>query len=215
MTIQEWELLDFVEGEPEHDLFESINSEFNDIAGFPIHYYIKQDEDDDIDYLYGEDSVSGYSNEYRTKIIYEPSEETSVLNVFGFSSGDEISFAMITKKVFTRDVAIESGNSSISPMVGDVIRTLWNNKLYELTEVGSEQKVFQGKKMIWEFILKPYRSAEESVSENDMLFDDSSGVDDFPEINETTTTESLSAYGDNEDIEEESDDITDSSVYGY
>lgn len=211
-----WEILDLNQVEQEYTLFDSVNSEFNDINGFPIYYYIKEDSADDIDYLYGENQITGYSDAYRTKIVYEPSEELSVLNVFGFSSDDELSFALITKTIFKRDVATENGNSDYVPMVGDVIRTLWNNKIYEIAEVGSEQQIFQGEKLIWEFILKPYRSAEESASENDMLFD-TPDLDDFPLINTTTTTDVLSAGSDNQNIEDESDEIEDidGSIYGY
>jgi len=210
-----WEMLDLVEPNTfEHVLFDSVNSEFNDISGFSINYYVKRDSAEDVDYLYGENQITGYSDAYRTKIIYEPSEELSVLNVFGFSSDDELSFALITKTIFQRDVSTPSGDSTYKPLVGDVIRCLWNNKIYEIADVGSEQQIFQGKKLIWEFILKPYRSAEESQSENDMLFD-TPDEDDFPLINTTTTTEVLSAGSDNENIDTEKEDITDSSIYGY
>jgi len=52
-----------------------------------------------------------------------------------------------------------------------------------------------------------------------MLFD-SPDEEDFPDINVTTLTEELSSYGDNEEIEEESNSIDDysgidSSYYGY
>ncbi|MFW6014859.1 MAG: hypothetical protein ACOCRK_00315 [bacterium] len=49
-----------------------------------------------------------------------------------------------------------------------------------------------------------------------MLFDDPDTVD-FPETNITTESDELSSYGDNEIIEEESDEISDvdTSFYGY
>jgi hypothetical protein len=52
-----------------------------------------------------------------------------------------------------------------------------------------------------------------------MLFD-TVDEDDFPDINETTTTEPLSAYGENKEIQDESNTVEDysdidTSYYGY
>ena len=54
-------------------------------------------------------------------------------------------------------------SSDISPMAGDVIKTLWNNRNYEVVDIGAEQSIFMGKKLIWEFILRPYRFSEQSL----------------------------------------------------
>ena len=202
-----WELLDLNQEENEYLLFDSVTSEFNDIAGFPIDYYIKSNLEN-ADYLYGEDQNEEFTEPRRSKLIYEPSEEPDIINVFGFSSDDTLTYTQITKTIFQRDI------SSEVPKVGDVIRTLWNNKLYEIVEVGSEQKIFQGKKLVWEFIMKPYRHSEESDSADELLFT-TPEEDEFPDINITTESEELSAYGDNEDIEEESFDNPDADIYGY
>lgn len=212
MTLQpsaspSWELLELDQEEQEYILFDSVASEFNDISGFPIDYYIKLNIED-ADYLYGEDPNEEFSQPYRTKLVYEPSEEPEVLNVFGISSDDTLTYTQITKTVFHRDVTDEV------PKVGDVIQTLWNNKLYEIVEVGSEQKIFQGMKLIWEFIMKPYRHSEESDSAEEMLFNIPED-DEFPDINTTTESKELSAYGDNKDLEQEPDNSPDSSIYGY
>lgn len=203
----EWEINDFINNE-EFELFDSVASEFNDISGFTIDYYQKVVTEESTDYLYGEDANETYSDAYRTKLVYEPSEEPEVLNVFGISSDDTLTYAQITKTIFKRDV------SEDVPKPGDVIQTLWNNKLYEIVEVGSEQKIFQGMKLIWEFIMKPYRHSEESDSAEEMLFNVPED-DEFPDINTTTESKELSAYGDNEDLDQEPDYSPDSSIYGY
>jgi hypothetical protein len=120
----------------------------------------------------------------------------------------------ISKSIFSRDVS-----NTFIPKIGDVIKTLWNNKSYEIADVGSENKIFQGKKMIWEFICRPYRYSSQSESADDIIFDTPSEID-FPEINETTVSKPTSAYGENDYIEEESNKIEnykdiDTSVYGY
>lgn len=139
----QWELLDFEQIEQEYALFDSIASEFNDVAGFPIEYYVLDVENGNVDLLYGEDPTMNWVGPFRTKIVYEPTNESEVLNAFGFSSDDVITAMMITKSVFSRDISYD-----YPPKVGDVIKTLWNNKQYEIVDVGAESKIFQGKKMV-------------------------------------------------------------------
>jgi hypothetical protein len=120
----------------------------------------------------------------------------------------------MSKSIFSRDVS-----NNFIPKIGDVIKTLWNNKSYEIADVGSESKIFQGKKMIWEFICRPYRYSSQSESADDILFDTPSEID-FPEINETTTSKPISSYGENDYIEEESEKIEsydnlDTTIYGF
>jgi hypothetical protein len=120
----------------------------------------------------------------------------------------------MSKSIFTRDVS-----NIFIPKIGDVIKTLWNNKSYEIVDVGSESKIFQGKKMIWEFICRPYRYSSQSESADNILFDTPSEID-FPEINETTTSKPISSYGENDYIEEESEKIEsydnlDTTIYGF
>lgn len=50
----------------------------------------------------------------------------------------------------------------LQPMPGDVIKTLWNNRNYEIVDIGAEQTIFMAKKLIWEFILRPFRFSEQS-----------------------------------------------------
>jgi hypothetical protein len=89
--------------------------------------------------------------------------------------------------------------------------THWNNRAYEVVDVGEEEKIFQLKKMVWSFILKPYRFSEDSdISRTIPMGRETGALDSDP----------LSAYGDNEWIEEESDGIhnypdVDESIYGY
>jgi len=215
--MEEWDLSDLTNN-PEHELFDNVNVEMVDIAGFPIQYYVKTLDTASTDTLYGEDTITEYSEGYESKIIYQPEDDVSMIDIFGFSPNETLQFAFMPKTIFTRDVAILHLNEELKPQVGDVIVTLWNNKRYELTNVGSEQSVFQGKKMIWEFTLTPYNHSEDSDSAESIvnfLPDD----DDFPDINKPGfETKELSGYGDNDWIEDESDDIDlnpDSAIYGY
>jgi len=122
---------------------------------------------------------------------------------------------MIPKRVFYNDI----GNRK--PMVGDVIKTLWNNRNYEIVDIGSEQKIFQGRKNIWEFVCKPFRySAGDETAEN-IAIEDPGGAEELG--NTDIDQDNLEEYGDNDAIEEESDKIydhkdhqsVDQKIYGY
>jgi hypothetical protein len=178
--------------------------EFVDITGIPIDYYIL-DPTLVRDTLYGESTETNYYPARRTKVVYEPTEEVSMTNTFGIVSEEMIQYAEMPKSTFSRDVT-----GAVEPKPGDVIRTLWNDRSYEVVDVGEEGKIFKLNKLSWEFILKPFRfSATDDTGLSDALI--SSDID-------STLSDPLTAYGDNVFIEEESDEIdlvTDSSVYGY
>lgn len=58
---------------------------------------------------------------------------------------------------------VSVGEEDPIPMPGDVIKTLWNNRNYEIVDIGAESNIFSAKKLIWEFILRPYRFSEQSL----------------------------------------------------
>ena len=189
------------ETNPEHELFDSLVSEFNDIQGFPVLYYVKKDTDK-ADYLYGEHANTSYDGPYTTRVLYEVTEEKSMLDVFGITMDEFIEGVHISKSIFKRDVALKYGQVTSKPKAGDVIKFIWNGISYEVVDVGEEEKIFQAKKMIYEFILRPYRYSEED--DNQVLFDD-----EFPNIKLPEDTP-LDEYGENVKIGEESKDN-----YGY
>lgn len=196
-NIPTWDLHDLRDN-VEHDLFESLVAEFTDISGIIADYYML---DPAIQYkhdvLYGETTRTAYLPPLQFKLIYEPTEEPTMTNTFGITSEEMIQYAATPKYSFSRDVS-----AGYQPLPGDVIVTHWNNRAYEIVDVAEEEKIFQLKKFIWSFILKPFRFSETSDS-----------------AREITESEPLSAYGDNVWIEEQSDDIhdypdVDESIYG-
>lgn len=153
-----WQLYDITENNPEFCLYDSVVSEYTDIAGFPVMYYRANSR---LDRLFGEDANQDYHAPVKTKLIYEPSEEPNIIDGLGIRSDETLQYASLPKTIFTRDVAL--GDTTIQPMAGDVIKTLWNNRNYEIVDLGAEQNIFMAKKLIWEFILRPYRFAEQSA----------------------------------------------------
>ncbi len=213
-AVPEWELLDYDQETREYDLFISVTSEMNDISGFPIEFWsLSPCAENTLDPLYGENPNPQWNGPFRTKLLYEPSEEPEILNMFGFSSDDTITQMSLTKAIFSRDIS-----NNFIPKVGDVVKTLWNNKTYEIVDVGSENKIFQGKKLIWDFICRPFRHSNQSISADNIIFNEPD-IGFFPDENYEYETLELSAIGDNDYIEEESDKIdnnsVDSTYYGY
>ena len=198
----EWELYQ-LEYNLEHDLQDSVVVEYNDIQGIKINYYMRN-EAIDMDQLYGESVNTAYVGPYETKMTYEVTEEPTMTSEFGITSIDVIQYGWIPTSTFSRDVS-----ASQDPKPGDVIQTPWNERAYEVVDVGQEGSIFQLKKNVWEFILKPYRFSAQSDSAEDVSYD----VD-------STLSEPLTAYSDNEYITEQSDSIddyddVDESVYGF
>jgi hypothetical protein len=205
-NIPTWEL-QHLQGNVEHELFESVIAEFTDISGISADYYmLDPDVNRTMDRLYGETTRTSYLPPRQIKLIYEPTEEITMTNTFGIVSEEMIQYSATPKITFSRDVS-----AGYQPLPGDVIITHWNNRAYEVVDVGEEEKIFQLKKMIWSFILKPYRFSEDSDMSRTIPMGRETGALD---------TDPLSAYGDNKYIEEQSDSIhdypdVDEAVYGY
>jgi len=219
---------------PEHDFFMGVIVEYTDISGIECFYYIR-DESVPKDWLYGESDRTRYLEPKKTRLIYEPTEESTLTTGFGINSEEVIQFASIPKLTFSRDVS----GGGYHPKPGDAIITLWNDRAYEIADVGEEEKIFQLKKMVWGFVLRPYRFSEESesaerISRFNRLPSPHLNTDrdvgtshphntTIPHTDTGTLTTPLTAYGDNEEIEEESEEIfdydknidIDTSIYGY
>lgn len=200
-----WSLYDITANNVEHDLFENAIVEFTDIAGIEITYHIR-DETISMDSLYGETTNVAYTNSFDTKLIYELTEEVTMTTGFGIVSEDLVQFGFMPIFIWKRDVS-----TVYDPKPGDVVQTLWNNRNYEVVDVGLEAHIFQLDKRIYEFILKPYRFSEQSDTAKAIL-----------KSPDSTLSDPISAYGENTEIEEMSNDIfdyeaedIDSSVYGF
>ena len=215
------------DGNCEAQLFASLIEEFTDIAGFPIKYWISTNN---ADFLFGEDATGGFLPAATSKLIYEPTEEASIVEAFGFRGDDLLQYCMMPKIMFIRDIGPSfltyRPSGSIQPFIGDVITTLWNSRNYEIVDVGSEEKIFMGKKHIWELILRPFNFSNECTSARDIHMNQGN-IDDL-EIIESEMEEGPGIeekkyptikYGDNSWIEDESNDIdpyadVDKSIFG-
>lgn len=197
-----WNLHD-INDNIEWDLFEGYIVEYNDISGIEIEYYIR-DETVDQDYLYGEATNIRYLAAKTTKAFNEMWEEPIVTTGWGQYSEEGIVYLSMPKFTFTRDVS-----AGYYPKIGDIVKFIHNSRSYEIAMVHQEEKIFQLSRLVYSFMLKPYRYSEESESKKEI----SSDLD-------LTLTSPITAFGDNKNVETESDNIydyndVDSSVYGF
>lgn len=215
------EIIDFQTYQNEAILFDTIACESTDIAGFKIEYYIHKSDNTDL--IYGEDVFETYDGPYTTKIMYKPEKEHHLTDAFGMSSGDTIVDAEIPKTIFTRDVlslatSATSATIILTPKPKDLLKTLWNNKVYEISDVSDENKVFIGNKLIWTLILTPFKYSQQDTTDSIMFTIPSSA--DMPLVNLTIDTPPTSAIDDSSYINDESADIDtyndiDTKMYGF
>lgn len=210
-----WELEE-IENNIEHDLFDSIIVENNDIAGFNIHYYVFDPDDSGGDYLFGEYKELKFYGPYDIKVTYKPTNENMNMTGFGLFADDVIQYVYLPITTFNRDIYKDGSIVPYNkPKVGDVIVTLWNSNEYEIVDVGKEDNIFNSKKFVYELILKPFRYSDDSKNTNDIINDDPFNInpDNHPTIDD---------FGENDKIENESKKIYDydeddvqTNLYGY
>lgn len=212
-----WDMYDTTQCNMEHALFGSTVCEYVDISGFAIEYRVLLHKDDR---LWGEDPNASLSDPFITKAIFDPAAESTILNAWGISYDDTMQYLQIPKTMFTRDGrdvyrnTPELAEKAMVPKAGDVIKLLYNNRLYEITDVGDQDTVFNAKKFIWEMILRPFRFSEQSAEHREFYSDRFD--DPFETITEGPTGQPVpqknefnDVYGDNDFVEEESDKIDD------
>jgi hypothetical protein len=197
-----WNLHD-INDNIEWELFEDYIVEYNDISGIELDYYIR-DESVTQDYLYGEATNIRYLSALRTKGFLEFWEEINITSGWGQYADETVTYLSIPKFTFSRDVS-----AGYEPKIGDVIKYVWNNRSYEIVMIHEFEKIFQLSKLVYSLILRPYRYSEQGESTKEISSD----------LNQTLTSP-ITAYGDNDEVEEESNNIydyndVDSTIYGY
>ncbi len=216
-NVPAWDLFDNQECNPESAYFKSVMCEFNDIAGFPIEIRVLLAQDDK---LWGEDPNARLTEPIVTKAVYEPSEETSILNAWGLMGDDTMQYIVIPKTTYTRDmtetftVTPELSAKPVRPMVGDIIRTIHNDINYEVVHTGDTQSVFMGSSYTWELIVRPFRFSEQSDEHRDVYigqYDDPFETDTLDPTGGTVPQNNYDkeVYGDNDFVSDESDKIDD------
>lgn len=200
-----------IKDNPEWQLAENMVAEFTDISGIKVTYYIRDNVISPPDVLYGETQDIEYKEGKETKILYEVGEIQTLYSMFGMLATDQI-IAHIPQSVYVRDVS-----QTELPKPGDVVKVHWYTndfantdigRTFEIMHVAQDQAIFQLRSLVYVLYLKPYRFSEESDSAREVSSD------------LTTSLPGISAFGDNDWIETQSQAISaydgiDTSIYGY
>ncbi len=214
---------------PEHCLFDQMLQESTDITGFPIEFRKLLSNNDQ---LYGEDSNSNLSEPMITKAMFEPSDETSILDMFGITGDDTMEIVNIPFSTFTRDCSggyNEIGSDVlVQPMVGDVVKILFSDRNYEIVNISKENIIFLAKKFVYTIMLRPYRYSEQSDEHREFHTGLDASIDDpFETIIQTPSGDDVPQkeyssiqYSNDEWIEDESEEIdsyedVDTKIFGY
>jgi len=161
------------------------------------------------DYLFGEDPASAFTNTY---VI-----EMYLVNVDGFGGGGDMitNFGLEIKDtatfVVSRSRCIEefAPEEFNSPQVGDLLYLAVSNSFLEIKHVEDESPFYQlGKQYVWEVKTETFEFSYETFNTGDQNIDDIINNDMVDYDTETDTEE----YGDNEEIQTETDTFVDFDV---
>ena len=207
-TKPKWSIYDVLEN-PEYRLSESVAVEFCDIVGMKMWYYA-QDGTITPDKLYGETQNRAYLNGKESKVIYDVAEIPTVYSMFGMIATDQV-VAHMPQATYRRDIS-----NTLVPKVGDILIFEWyrdvtkfdvlQGRTFEIIHAAEDQNIFQLRSLVYSFYLIPYRFSEESDSARALS-------SDLP-----TATPSITAFGDNDWIDTQSEAIdsysdVDASIY--
>jgi hypothetical protein len=200
-----WSLYD-IQNNNEYQLAESFASEFCDISGIEMTYFIR-DATIAADPLYGESATAGYEGGKKSKLLYEVGEIPTLYSTFGMVATDSI-VCHIPQSVWYRDIS-----KTVQPKPGDAVYLPFfvndysgnvSGRSFEVTHAAHDQSLFMLRSLVHVIYLIPYRFSEESQSARDVSSDLST---EFP---------SVSAWGDNAWLENNkyNDPNIDESIYG-
>lgn len=160
-----------LQNNPEFDLYENVVVEYNDIVGLEVAYYELDIIDPTVDDFKGKHPMSAYKEPKSTKVSYTPGDEDKIIESFGMTADDIITYLYIPVYTFTRDINFDG-----EPKPGDVLKASWNGNSYQIVDVTSEDHVFQFSKLVYELKCRPYRV---QAQEEEEIIEDGEDLDQF------------------------------------
>ncbi len=144
--------------EGEKELVEWLQIEAYNLFGVKIIYY-KTTYDVKKDRVWGEDTDRHIVDNWDIKAYFPLPKEEKTWSKFGIEGMNSFSM-FVSKKVFAYNT------DEYIPQIGDITQTVFDDKLYEITEVKEESPMyFQSKQYTWELIVRPMKIEQElSVS---------------------------------------------------
>jgi len=195
----------------ESELYEILITDMYNQNNLSADYY-ESTFDTSYDKLFGEDGDRYFKQKFTIILHGELPKEEQLWSRFGIEGIDNFQM-FCTKRHFSAASLADTGDTVI-PKVGDVIYTSYNNRIYEIRDVGQEEEMLHQRKHTWVFTLSPFTdtnislSADTSATMGDISAFTNQDIDDF-DISEFIDNE-LSAFDYDDSSETESPD----SIWG-
>ena len=153
----------------ERELFDLWVTEAYNKHGITLTYYAIS-FDTSHDKLFAEDNDRRVARKFDCMAFYSLPREEKLWSKFGIEGMD--SFSMFISKRHFNTVSKydpskeeQTQNDSYNPKIGDLVRSQYNNYLYEITDVKEETGMFLlSKQHIWELVVKPFRDEHLNLS---------------------------------------------------
>lgn len=180
----------------ERNLYDLLLTESFNQFGVPLVYY-QSSYDVNYDKIYGEDNNRKYLRYFDIMGFYELPKEMEQWSMFGIEGLD-------TFQIFVSKRHFKTASGSYIPRPGDVLQAKYNDRFYEITDVGEEEYVYMQRKHTWTFTVKVFRDehigVDSSISatatitpytdKNSDIFDITSIIDqEKPEVLYSTSGE--------------------------
>lgn len=191
----------------EQDLYDSLLTEAYNKRGVPCEYYLST-YDTNFNKIFGEDGNRSFVRSFDVMTYYELPKEMELWSKFGIEGLDN--FQMSMSKRHYSAACQDDGSDYVRPKVGDVIRAKYNNRFYEIIDVGEEEEVFLQKKHTWILTVSVFRDEHVKVSNAlsaDILSDYTNQSTDLFDLSATIEQK-------NEDIKFDDPSTQQNSIWG-
>jgi len=152
----------------ERKVYSRMTSEAINKYGVQMEYYVTS-WNVERDKIWGEDEDRKFARKFKFMGYYSLPREDKLWSKFGIDGMDTFSIFVSKLHLSGASTYDFSGTSAMYdshiPIIGDVVKSVYNNYLYQITEVKEEVGMFLlSKQHVWEFIVKPYFDEHISLS---------------------------------------------------
>jgi hypothetical protein len=171
--------------ENERNLYDLLLTEGYNKNGVRGSYYLTT-FDTNYDKIFGEDGNRRFTRKFDVMFYYELPKELELWSKIGIEGLDN--FKMWLSKKHYRAACVNGNNSYIVPRVGDVINIVYNNRFYEIIDVGEEEEQFLQKKHSWELTVHVFKEDHITPDNATMSADDLTNYIDQVDIFDLSAT---------------------------
>lgn len=191
----------------EQNLYDILLMETYNKYGVECTYY-QSTFDTNYNKVFGEDGNRQFTRSFPIMTYYQLPKEMELWSKFGIEGLDN--FQMSVSKRHFSAACIANDNIYVVPKVGDVIKATYNNRFYEVIDVGEEEEIFLQKKHTWILTVSVFRDEHVRVSNTlsaDILADYTDKTSDIFDLSATIETENDDILYDQPESEDSPDDV--------